>query len=195
MCVICISPKGIRQPNENEFADMWLRNPHGAGYMVARGDCVEIHKGFMDFEEFIEQIRFERFTDDDVVAYHFRIATQGGINPEMCHPFPYTNKTKALKALDVECRVGIAHNGIIPITSNGNRELSDTALYIRDYLPQRVRNGLNDFTLKVIYADIQSRMVFLFPDGHFRTVGHWEDMDGLLYSNLNHVMRYQSIYR
>ena len=195
MCVICISPKGIRQPYEDELLDMWLTNPHGAGYMVARGDNVEIHKGFMSFSDFLDQIRFEKFTDDDVVVYHFRIATQGGINPQMCHPFPYTTSTKALKALDVTCRVGIAHNGIIRLTSNGDKALSDTALYIRDYLPKRVKNGLNDFTLKVIYADIQSRMVFLFPDGHFRKVGHWEEVDGLLYSNTNHAGRYCRTYK
>ena len=195
MCVICISPKGIRQPYEEELFDMWLTNPHGAGYMVARGDCVEIHKGFMTFNEFIDQIEFEDFTDDDVVVYHFRIATQGGISPEMCHPFPYTTSTKGLNALDVECRVGIAHNGIIGITSNGDEELSDTALYIRDYLPKRVRYGLNNRTLSIIYKDIQSRMVFLFPDGSYKTVGGWDDIDGLKYSNTHHIGRYSDIYR
>lgn len=190
MCVICISPKGIRQPNEEELRDMWLTNPHGAGYMVARDGNVEIHKGFMDYFEFLDQIQFENFTDDDVVVYHFRIATQGGINPQMCHPFPYTTTTKGLTALDVQCRVGIAHNGIIRLTSNGDKELSDTALYIRDYLPRRVKNGLNNMALNAIYHDIQSRMVFLFADGSFKKVGNWEEVDGLIYSNLHHTARY-----
>ena len=195
MCVICISPKGVRQPYEDEFFDMWTTNPHGAGYMVARNGVVEIHKGFMTYDDFMDQIEFERFTSDDVVVYHFRIATQGAICPQMCHPFPFTTSTEGLRALDVECRVGIAHNGVIRLTSTGNAELSDTALYIRDYLPKRVRKGMNNRVLTTIYNDINSRMVFLFADGNFKTVGSWENLDGLEYSNTHHVMRYASIFR
>lgn len=194
MCVICISPKGIRQPFKDELQSMWQRNPHGAGYMVARDDHVEIHKGFMDFYEFYNQLQFEKFTPDDVVVYHFRIATQAGITPEMCHPFPYTTTTEGLKALDVHCRVGIAHNGIIRMTSTGDPDLSDTALYIRDYLPKRIKNGLNDMALKAIYRDIKSKMVFLFPDGQYKTVGEWEEVGGLIYSNTFHAIQFHNIY-
>lgn len=194
MCVVCISDRGIRQPLKDELKSMWNRNPDGAGYMVARDDRVEVHKGFMDFYEFYNQLQFEHFTKDDVVVYHFRIATQAGVTPEMCHPFPYTTKTEGLKCLDAYCKMGIAHNGIIRLTSNGDPELSDTALYIRDYLPKRLTNGLTDTALNAIYHDIQSKMVFLFPDGQFKTVGNWEEVGGLIYSNTFHNIKYHQIY-
>ena len=53
MCVICASPKGVRQPNRSEIKAMFLRNPDGAGYMVARDGKVTIHKGFMNLDEFL----------------------------------------------------------------------------------------------------------------------------------------------
>ena len=47
MCIICVSPKGTRQPTRAQLKTMFFRNPHGAGYMYARDGIVHIHKGFM----------------------------------------------------------------------------------------------------------------------------------------------------
>lgn len=91
MCVICASPKGTRQPSISEIKRMFCRNPHGAGYMVAREGRVEIHKGFMNLGDFLAALKSEHFTAADSVVYHFRISTQAGVNPEMTHPFPLSN--------------------------------------------------------------------------------------------------------
>ena len=120
MCVICASPKGVRQPTRSEIKAMFLRNPDGAGYMVARDGSVTIHKGFMNLDEFLNALKAEHFTAKDSVVYHFRISTQAGINPSMTHPFPLSNQREVMKALDVHCGVGIAHNGIIRLTSDTN---------------------------------------------------------------------------
>ena len=101
MCVICASPKGVRQPNRSEIKAMFLRNPDGAGYMVARDGKVTIHKGFMNLDEFLNALKAEHFTAKDSVVYHFRISTQAGINPSMTHPFPLSNQREVMKALDV----------------------------------------------------------------------------------------------
>ena len=85
MCVICASPKGVRQPTRSEIKAMFLRNPDGAGYMVARDGSVTIHKGFMNLDEFLNALKAEHFTAKDSVVYHFRISTQAGINPGMTH--------------------------------------------------------------------------------------------------------------
>ena len=92
MCIICVSPKRVRQPNITAIRNMFNRNPHGAGYMFARDGKVTISKGYMDIDSFLEAIRAEHFTAKDPVVYHFRISTQAGVNPEMTHPFPLSNK-------------------------------------------------------------------------------------------------------
>ena len=84
MCIICVSKSGVRQPGEATIRSMFLNNPHGAGYMVARGGRVEIHKGFMNLGDYLRAIRAECFTLQDSVVYHFRISTQAGVNP--IHP-------------------------------------------------------------------------------------------------------------
>ena len=118
MCIICVSPRKVRQPSLATIKTMFLRNPHGAGYMFARDGIVHISKGYMDVESYIEALRAEHFTAKDAVVYHFRISTQAGVNPAMTHPFPLSNKLAHMKALDVECRCGVAHNGIIRLTTD-----------------------------------------------------------------------------
>ena len=50
MCIICVSPRKVRQPSLATIKTMFLRNPHGAGYMFARDGKVHISKGYMDVE-------------------------------------------------------------------------------------------------------------------------------------------------
>ena len=68
MCIICVSPARTRQPSVSQIKTMFAHNPHGAGYMYARGGRVHIHKGFMDVESFLEAIRVEHFTAKDSVV-------------------------------------------------------------------------------------------------------------------------------
>ena len=186
MCVICISPKGIRQPNKEEFQAMFSANPHGAGYMFINDDAlVEIHKGFMTFDDFWREIKARKFTKRDVVIYHFRIATQARRH-EMCHPFPLTDDETELQAWDTIAEFGVAHNGIIDKTSNGNPMLSDTALYIRDYLAPRIASA-SDITpslLDKIESETGSSKIAIM-DGNGQTwlTGKWIYDRGLLYSN------------
>lgn len=71
MCIICVSPSGVKQPNVNTLRTMFYRNPHGAGYMFARDGKVTIHKGFMYFDDFLRAVRSERFTAADSVVIPF----------------------------------------------------------------------------------------------------------------------------
>lgn len=189
MCIIAISLKGIRQPNESELRNMFSRNSDGAGYMVAREGKVEIHKGFMNYTDFSRAIEKEHFTDDDVVVYHFRISTQGGVNPQMCQPFGLTKDISKTKALDLKANVGIAHNGIIPLTTDRtDMEYSDTAHFVAEYLPHLIKKAQdirNPFLLDIIEEVINSRMVFLSGDGNVSYVGNgWiRETSGLLFSN------------
>ena len=166
---------------------MFLRNPDGAGYMVARDGKVTIHKGFMDLDEFLNALKAEHFTAKDSVVYHFRISTQAGVNPEMTHPFPLSNHLPYMKALDVECRCGVAHNGIIRLTSDpSQREYSDTALFITHYMARMV-HGLDDLKDAQLLNRIErlagSKLAIMDGSGYIATVGNFINERGLLFSN------------
>ena len=182
MCIICVSPKRVRQPNVTTIRRMFRNNPDGAGYMVARDGKVTISKGFMDFDEYIEAIRAEHFTAKDPVVYHFRFSTQAGVNPEMT-----SNRIEHMKVLDVECSCGVAHNGIIRLTTDrNNHEYSDTALFIANYLSLIIREPgdlKDERVLKLIHRLAGSKLAIMDADGYIATVGEYINQKGLLFSN------------
>jgi hypothetical protein len=197
MCVIAVSEKGCKQPTKETLQTCFRNNPHGAGYMFARDGIVTIHKGFMTFEDFWQAVKSEHFTPADPVVYHFRISTQAGVNPEMTHPFPLSRNLNHMKALDLTCSVGIAHNGIIPCTTERNSEYSDTVLYIARYLGKLIRDPVVDLADPYITDLIElttgnSRMAILNAAGTIlRTGTGWvRDDREVAYSNHsyeNHV--------
>lgn len=187
MCIICVSKPGVRQPGEATIRAMFQRNPHGAGYMVARDGSVEIHKGFMTLSDYLRAIRSEHFTAADSVVYHFRISTQAGVNPEMTHPFPLSNQPWRMRRLDERSRIGVAHNGVIRLTSDPNNDrYSDTALFITHYLSRlvRCRDDLRDpFLLDEIFQMARSKFAIMDGSGYVATVGDFVNQNGLLFSN------------
>lgn len=192
MCVIAVSRSGDRQPTTKELLAMWKKNPDGAGYMIARSGMVKIHKGFMTFRDLMTALRNEHITKWDSVVYHFRISTQAGRTPEMTHPFPLTDNLSYCEALDLSCPVGIAHNGIIPVTSDrSEHRYSDTALFITKYLSNliRKRSDLDDpEVLKTIeYYGGWSKFAIMDGSGDVFTIGHFERIDGILLSNTYHL--------
>ena len=187
MCIICVSPARTHQPSISQIKTMFLNNPHGAGYMFAREGRVHIYKGFMDIDSFLSAVKAEHFTAKDSVVYHFRISTQAGVNPEMTHPFPLSNRLPIMKALDVECPCGVAHNGIIRLTSDtSQREYSDTALFITRYMAQMV-HGLDDLKDAQLLNRIErlagSKLAIMDGSGYIATIGHFINERGLLFSN------------
>lgn len=193
MCVIAISPKGIKQPSVSDLRSMWDTNPHGAGYMTIRNNRVEIHKGFMHWQDFTRSVKTEAFTDADPVIYHFRIATQGGICPEMTHPFPLTDKLEMMDKLDLACSVGVAHNGIIPITTTTKAtDYSDTVLFIVKYLRWLVRSPSDMFIpeIQTMISEIaDSKFALMNSNGDIVTIGKFYNHDGILLSNENHLWK------
>ena len=194
MCVIAVSKRGVKQPSLSQIRQMFATNPHGAGYMYARNGRVIIHKGYMDCDEFIHAVDMEDFTDNDPVVYHFRISTQAGVNPEMTHPFPLTTNRELCEKLDLSCSVGIAHNGIIRMTSDSKEtRFSDTVIFITDYMTKLIRN----------YSDITDPNVMSMIDhltnskwaimegstGEIVTVGSFVNDHGILFSNSSYKPR------
>lgn len=196
MCIIAAKPAGIPMPSAETIENMWYANPDGAGFMYADGNCVRIEKGFMklaDLTAALDKLAKERDLASLSMVLHFRITTHGGTCPENTHPFPLTDNVASMKKLRGKTKIGVAHNGIIPITPR-SKDLSDTMEYIASQLAP-LHRALPAFykskdAMLLISNAIRSKMVFLTPDGKLYTIGQFEQEDGILYSNTS----YQSWY-
>ena len=187
MCIIAVSRAGVRQPSLDQLRIMYNNNPDGAGYMFARGGRVYIHKGFMTWTDFSRAMKAENFTKKDPVVYHFRISTQAGVCPEMTHPFPRTDFLEDCEMLDCSCEVGIAHNGIIRMTSDVKEtRFSDTAIFITEYMTKllRTEEDLADpAILNMIEYMTNSKWAIMNKNGDISTVGKFISSNGVLFSN------------
>ena len=192
MCIIAVSKRGVKQQTLNQLENMFFNNPDGAGYMYARNGRVYIHKGFMDFDDFSRAIKDEHFTKADPVVYHFRISTQAGVNPRMTHPFPLTDCRKDCEKLDLKCNIGIAHNGIIRMTSDVKEtRFSDTAIFIADYMSRliRSREDLEDSAILEMIDHLTNSKWALMDGitGNIETVGKFVNADGIMFSNTTYL--------
>lgn len=188
MCIIAISKAGNEQPSLGTLRICFRNNPHGAGYMFARKNQVIIRKGFMTWADFATSVRSDHLTAEDSAVYHFRIATQAGVQPAMTHPFPLTRSPSQLKLPLTSAKFGIAHNGVIRLTTDPTeKEYSDTALYVMKYLAYFVRfkADLRDpGVLKAIEETAGGRWAIMDGSGYIATVGNFiTGPDGNLYSN------------
>lgn len=190
MCVICVKEKGVKMPSDEIIRKMWNKNPDGAGYMIAKRGYVFIRKGFMKLTDFMSAIKQENITDDDAVVMHFRIATQGGVNKEMTHPFALSHNLADMKILNAMADIGIAHNGIIQITTDfKNKEYSDTALFITKYLYKLIREPKDFYDKEIqemIFYLAKSKFAIMNGEGDIQMIGDFSKVNGLYYSNLLH---------
>ena len=108
----------------------------------------------------------------------------------MTHPFPLSNRLGRMKKLDTNCRIGVAHNGIIRLTSDpNNHQYSDTALFITQYLSvliKRREDLRNRRILDTIWQLAQSKFAIMDGGGYVATVGQFLNRDGLLFSNASY---------
>lgn len=193
MCIIVASKAGVKQPTIDQLWNMYAHNPHGAGYMYARNGKVTIHKGLMTWDDFYRAIKAEKFTDEDPVVYHFRISTQAGVTPTMTHPFPLTSKREICEKLDVVCPVGVAHNGIIRMTSDYREtRFSDTVIFITDYMSKliRKRSDITDQAVNTMIDHLTNSKWAIMDGstGEIVTVGQFINDGGLLFSNSTYTI-------
>lgn len=189
MCIIACKPVGLEMPIEKVITNMWTSNPDGTGIMYSHNGKVEIEKGFMKLDDFLTALdRLDKRVNlkQCGVVMHFRIATHGGTCPENTHPFPISSSISVLKKLKITTDVGVAHNGIISISTR-SRDISDTMEYIASQLaPLKAalpRFWENKDALLLVKNAIASKMAFLDGKGNIRTVGDFTEDEGMLYSN------------
>ena len=189
MCVIVAKPKGVKMPSLDVLRRCWERNPDGAGIAYTVDDGVRIDKGYMSFEEYVDHLQdleFDLGLDERDVLLHFRIATAGGITPGMTHPFPLSASTAALRRRSQTTEVAVAHNGHIYMMPQ-MAGLSDTAVYIKTRLStfygRDRRFWKSRDTMRLIAAEISSKMTILSPDG-LRFIGEFYNIEDVYYSNV-----------
>lgn len=189
MCVIAYKPLNVAFPEEATLKNCWENNPNMGGFMYAWNDHVYIHKGYEKFEDFMNALNKVRAkTGDDIpFVMHFRISTQG-YDKACCQPFPLSGNMKSLKRLKAETNIGVAHNGILSLTSDGSNDYSDTMLFITDYLVNIIRSydwHKDPRTKKLIENLIDgSRFAILDKKGHCELMGKgWVEDKGCYYSN------------
>ena len=157
MCIIAIKKKNKELPDEEIFQTMFKNNSDGAGFMYNYEGKVIIQKGYMTYDSFKAALN-KLCTKVDVyttaIVFHFRIATHGSVSPALCHPFPLSHKIPMLKKLYSASRIGIVHNGIIPIKPR--KGISDTMEYIATVLAKREKYNKEFYKSKKIRKAILS---------------------------------------
>lgn len=189
MCVIMSKPQNVAFPEEQLLKNCWDNNPDMGGFMYAFNGKVYIQKGYETWEEFKKALNKTRKKTGDNIPYvcHFRISTQGYDN-SCCQPFPLSGNMRNLKRPKVETNIGIAHNGILSITSDGAKDYSDTMLFITEHLVNIIRGydwHKDTRTVKLIENLIDgSRFAILDKKGECHLLGKgWIEDKGVSYSN------------
>lgn len=189
MCIIAIKTPNKKFMSKSVLAECFRNNPDGAGFMYPHNGEVHIRKGYMSFNSFWNALSETRakYGDDIPYVMHFRISTQAGVQPSCTHPFPLSTNMSDLKMLKCKAHVGIAHNGIIQLTTDhSQKEYSDTMKFITDYVPFFIRN-LNwwkSSAAKTALKELcKSKLAILGGDGHIERIGDFVEDDGHWYSN------------
>ena len=214
MCVILYKPIGKKLPNTKVLKQCFDTNSHGAGYMLPINNNVVIRKGFMKFEDFKNDI-MKTFSDYNLdiektpVVIHFRISTQGGTQPELCHPYPICRDYNEMRLLNTECKMALAHNGIISRCSTSEYSLghwdeklktwvngakrkldyNDTMTFIKDYASLVIDNDLyfarNKNKCELLERLCEySKLAIMNSKGFVKLIGQFHEKDGIYYSNL-----------
>lgn len=194
MCIVVYKKIGQSLPSRDILKNCFINNPDGAGFMYNFKNKVIIEKGFMTWEAFdvaLSNVENKIDVRKSAMVLHFRITTQGGINQECTHPFPLSSKMDDLKLLRTTSDIGVAHNGIISLTSTYSKvDYSDTMKFITDYLSLIIES--KDYyksknKLKLIQRLCGSKLAILDSNGHCELIGDFIENNGIYYSNSSYA--------
>ena len=203
MCIAISKPIGVSLPNDNILRNCWNNNDDGAGFAFNYDGKVFIKKGFMTFDSFMEALKSydARYNFKECgVLLHFRIATHGARDSSMTHPFPIVDDAGCLKKIEYTSDYAVIHNGIIHLTSytaSKTDGLSDTAIFIKDYLTKIAGNKswLNkQCNIELIEKLIESKMAILDRNGNIKMTSGFIEDNGIFYSNTSYRDSYYRSY-
>lgn len=195
MCVIIAKQRKDRMPTAKELVSCFNTNPDGAGFMYLEKGQVVIDKGYMTWKTFArrynELLKQHNNFKNEPLVIHFRIGTSGGNVAMNTHPYPISNKIDDLHKLHFKTDVGVAHNGVISDYAPEGDDYNDTAEYIMSWMSNVTKFDKKFYTRR-FYQDMMrqmtySKFAFLDKTGEIYTVGDFKTVEGLKFSNLNHL--------
>ena len=107
MCVIISIPNKANVPTKEVLEQCETRNKDGGGIAWIKNNQVHWHKG-VNLEAMLACL--PEIPNESPIVMHFRIATAGGVSPELCHPFPVTEDAPV--ALAGHGASVLFHNGV-----------------------------------------------------------------------------------
>lgn len=193
MCIIICKPYGKKVPL-NHLEEAFKRNPDGAGIAYTTGNGITIKKGFFDYNHFLKKC--QKYNREDVATvFHFRIATHGGVNLKLCHPFPITaENTDIEKKKLTHLKYAVAHNGVLRL--NGlkiEEDDSDTTAFIKTHLhpiytvrEEKIAKNEEVANYDNIIESLinGSKLAIIGDNGYIKRYGRgWQEDNGIYYSN------------
>ena len=181
MCIAIVKPQGTTITDE-ELKNCFETNPHGSGvaYVEKSTGKLTVIKGIFKVDNFIKAVRLAEMDSIGAILIHSRIATSGLHDTNNCHPHKVNNKTVMI------------HNGVLNIKVPKDSKVSDTVLYIKEYLEELPEDFIyNKAILKLMEAHIGTfnKFCFLNNKGDYAIVnekaGHWNK--GIWFSNDSYV--------
>lgn len=187
MCIIIYNKTGKLESNViNESSKS---NPDGAGIMYSLDNKLHVFKNRKNNIVIDEYRRVRKMNPDILIVLHFRIATDGGVNHENCHPYMVNSNT------------ALAHNGILTNYTSRNTSMSDTRLFIKDILgtiESRVLWRPQILSLVRQAIGYGNKIVMLRSDGESvilnEHLGYWDEKKNNWFSNSSYKTARQFFY-
>jgi hypothetical protein len=183
MCLAIYQPAGQAIPEDHLYQG-FTSNPDGAGFMFFNENGVLETRKFMNYDEFIDEYEacWALHGQQSPFAIHFRWATHGSKCLANVHPYVMNE------------HVAVMHNGIIDCHIT-DKEMSDTAAFVQDYLailPRNFQDNIYLFDLVQQYC-AGSKLILMTsdPDAEYcayifnESDGIWTDK--VWYSNTSYV--------
>ena len=178
MCIAILKTKDGNITDE-QLLNCFDNNPDGAGIAYTKDNKIFIVKGIFDAKQFVEEYHKAVAEADGAMLVHCRIGTSGFKDYTNCHPHVVSD----------ECVM--IHNGILSIDVPKDSKVSDTVLYVEQYLKPLPKDFmLNDGIMSLITDHIGAgnKFVFLNNRGDFsianEKAGHWKN--GVWFSNYSY---------
>ena len=146
---------------------------------------VRMERGFMDMNEYIEEV--QKYVGKYNMVLHFRISTSLQINKVQTHPY-IRSKIGKMKG-DTTDEV-ICMNGVVRCDYKNRLGWNDTMCFIEDY--SNLFHIADQKIIDLIEEATGSKWFIMRPNEFLASKGFTEK-DGKLYSNTNHLYRYEPI--
>ncbi|MCD7740503.1 MAG: hypothetical protein LUH11_04055 [Candidatus Gastranaerophilales bacterium] len=150
MCIAIVKPQGTTI-SDKYLENCFENNNDGAGIAYSKDGKLFIIKGIFDEAKFIKIVRnAEKLAQGDMLI-HCRISTSGLTDKNNCHPHIVNNNLVMI------------HNGILNIEVPKNSIVSDTVIFIENYLKYLKKDFVKDNAImKLIETFIGKSNKFAF---------------------------------